>query len=102
MELTAIRTATADGVATITLARPERLNAFTSAMHAELRRALDAAESDDAVRCVVLTGEGRAFSRPGRTSPRIVCRGRTARPISARGSSATTIRWSSASMRFPR
>jgi 2-(1,2-epoxy-1,2-dihydrophenyl)acetyl-CoA isomerase len=62
MEFTAIRTATADGVATITLARPERLNAFTSAMHAELRQALDAAESDEAVRCVVLTGEGRAFS----------------------------------------
>lgn len=62
MSFTAIRTATADGVATITLARPERLNAFTSAMHAELRQALDAAERDDAVRCVVLTGEGRAFS----------------------------------------
>ena len=62
MSFTAIRTATADGVATITLARPARLNAFTSAMHAELRQALDAAESDDAVRCVVLTGEGRAFS----------------------------------------
>ncbi|HKS62100.1 MAG TPA: enoyl-CoA hydratase-related protein [Xanthobacteraceae bacterium] len=62
MSFTAIRTATAEGVATITLARPERLNAFTSAMHAELRAALDAAESDAAVRCVVLTGEGRAFS----------------------------------------
>ena len=62
MSFTAIRTATADGVATITLARPERLNAFTTAMHAELRIALDAAERDDAVRCVVLTGEGRAFS----------------------------------------
>ena len=62
MSFTAIRTATADGVATITMARPERLNAFTSAMHAELRSALDAAESDEAVRCVVLTGEGRAFS----------------------------------------
>ena len=37
MSFTAIRTATAAGVATITLARPERLNAFTSAMHAELR-----------------------------------------------------------------
>ena len=62
MSFTAIRTATAEGVATITLARPERLNAFTSAMHAELRAALDAAESDAAVRCVILTGEGRAFS----------------------------------------
>ena len=37
MAFTAIRTATADGVTTITLARPDRLNAFTSAMHAELR-----------------------------------------------------------------
>ena len=62
MSFTAIRTATADGVATITLARPDRLNAFTTAMHAELRQALDAAERDEAVRCVVLTGEGRAFS----------------------------------------
>ena len=62
MSFTALRTATADGVATIMLARPERLNAFTSAMHAELRIALDAAENDETVRCVVLTGEGRAFS----------------------------------------
>ncbi len=62
MSFTAIRSTTADGVATITLARPERLNAFTTAMHAELRQAFDAAERDEAVRCVVLTGEGRAFS----------------------------------------
>lgn len=62
MTFTAIRTATADGIATIALARPDRLNAFTSVMHAELREALTAAETDDAVRCVVLTGEGRAFS----------------------------------------
>src|SRR5262249_55252165 len=62
MAFTAIRTATAEGVTTITLARPDRLNAFTSVMHAELREALDTVERDDAVRCVVLTGEGRAFS----------------------------------------
>src|SRR3954470_19118113 len=62
MAFTAIRTATAEGVTTITLARPDRLNAFTSVMHAELRAALDAAETDPAVRCVVLTGAGRAFS----------------------------------------
>jgi 2-(1,2-epoxy-1,2-dihydrophenyl)acetyl-CoA isomerase len=62
MAFTAIRTATADGVTTITLARPDRLNAFTSVMHAELREALDSVERDDAVRCLVLTGEGRAFS----------------------------------------
>src|SRR3954469_3307543 len=62
MAFTAIRTATSDGVMTITLSRPDRLNAFTSVMHAELRDALSTAESDEAVRCVVLTGEGRAFS----------------------------------------
>ncbi len=49
-------------VATITLARPSTLNALTAAMHAELRAALGAAEADPAVRVVVLTGEGRAFS----------------------------------------
>src|SRR5882757_5647775 len=62
MAFTAIRSATSDGVMTIALARPERLNAFTGVMHAELREALTAAETDDAVRCVVFTGEGRAFS----------------------------------------
>ncbi len=62
MAFTAIRIATSDGVMTITLARPERLNAFTSAMHADLREALTTAETDETVRCVVLTGEGRAFS----------------------------------------
>jgi 2-(1,2-epoxy-1,2-dihydrophenyl)acetyl-CoA isomerase len=62
MAFTAIRTAAAEGVMTITLARPDRLNAFTSAMHAELREALSTAENDASVRCVVLTGEGRAFS----------------------------------------
>jgi 2-(1,2-epoxy-1,2-dihydrophenyl)acetyl-CoA isomerase len=50
------------GVATITLARPERLNALTATMHAELRQALSAAAGDEAVKVVVLTGEGRAFS----------------------------------------
>jgi len=54
---------TTDGpVRTIALARPDKLNAFTAALHAELREALDAAERDEAVRVVVLTGEGRAFS----------------------------------------
>jgi 2-(1,2-epoxy-1,2-dihydrophenyl)acetyl-CoA isomerase len=62
MAFTAIRTSTADGVATITLSRPDKLNAFTGVMHAELREALTAAETDDSVRCLVFTGEGRAFS----------------------------------------
>lgn len=49
-------------VAIITLARPGKLNALTARLHAQLRAALDAAEADPAIRVVVLTGEGRAFS----------------------------------------
>ncbi|WP_313072140.1 enoyl-CoA hydratase-related protein [Melaminivora sp.] len=49
------------GVLTLTLNRPAALNSFTTALHAELLAALDAAAADPAVRCVVLTGAGRAF-----------------------------------------
>ncbi len=50
-----------NGVATITLNRPERLNAWTPTLERELRQAMHEAQQDDAVRCVVLTGAGRAF-----------------------------------------
>lgn len=50
-----------DRVATITLARPDRLNAWTGRMHAEYRAALAHAEADPAVRAIVVTGEGRGF-----------------------------------------
>jgi 2-(1,2-epoxy-1,2-dihydrophenyl)acetyl-CoA isomerase len=46
----------------LTLNRPASLNSFTSAMHRELRAALDAAADDASVRCLVITGAGRAFS----------------------------------------
>jgi 2-(1,2-epoxy-1,2-dihydrophenyl)acetyl-CoA isomerase len=49
------------GVATITLNRPDKLNSFTRAMHADLRDALARVEADDSVRAVVLTGAGRGF-----------------------------------------
>ncbi len=49
------------GVARLTLNRPERLNAFTAAMHAELRDALADIAADRSVRVLVLTGAGRAF-----------------------------------------
>ena len=62
MPFSTIRCDTNAGVTTITLARPERLNAITAVMHAELREALDACVADDSARCLVLTGEGRAFS----------------------------------------
>ena len=50
------------GVATISLNRPDKLNAFNGTMHEDLHDALDSAASDDEVRCVVLRGEGRGFS----------------------------------------
>jgi 2-(1,2-epoxy-1,2-dihydrophenyl)acetyl-CoA isomerase len=53
--------ADAGPVRTLTLNRPAALNSFTSAMHAELRDALDAAAADGSVRAVVLTGAGRGF-----------------------------------------
>jgi len=54
--------ATSDGVATIALNRPDRLNAFDGGLHRDLHAALDEAASDDEIRCVVLRGEGRGFS----------------------------------------
>ncbi len=62
MSLTTLRCAIDGPVATIALARPDKLNALNAALHAELREALEACERDEAVRVVVLTGEGRAFS----------------------------------------
>ncbi|MCU1663356.1 MAG: Enoyl-CoA hydratase/isomerase [Pseudonocardia sp.] len=51
----------ADGVATITLNRPDRLNAFTTTMARELVAAFDATDADDEVRVVLVTGAGRGF-----------------------------------------
>ncbi|MEO8187658.1 MAG: 2-(1,2-epoxy-1,2-dihydrophenyl)acetyl-CoA isomerase PaaG [Burkholderiaceae bacterium] len=56
-----IRVDVTDGVATLTLNRPERLNSFTVTMHAEVRAALDAIAADRSIRCLVLTGAGRGF-----------------------------------------
>jgi enoyl-CoA hydratase/carnithine racemase len=50
-----------DHVLTITLNRPDRLNAFTPTMGRELIEALDAADADDDIRAVVVTGAGRGF-----------------------------------------
>lgn len=54
-----------DGVATITLNRPEKLNAFTGTMREDLLEALRTCERDESVRVVVLTGAGRAFCSGG-------------------------------------
>src|SRR3954453_9581230 len=56
-----IRYDVADGVLTITLDRPDRLNAFTGVMARELIEAFDRADADDDVRAIVVTGAGRGF-----------------------------------------
>jgi len=61
MDLKVIRYETADGVAVVTLDRPDRLNAWTTRMEAEYHRCLAAADADPDVRVVVVTGAGRGF-----------------------------------------
>ena len=61
MDYTTIRYSVDDGIATITLNRPEKMNAFTGTMMLEMIDALDRIDADDDVRAVIVTGEGRAF-----------------------------------------
>ncbi|MFC0282663.1 crotonase/enoyl-CoA hydratase family protein [Camelimonas abortus] len=56
-----IKTELSDGVLTLTLNRPDRLNAFTGQMMQEMIEVFDRADADDSVRVVIVTGEGRAF-----------------------------------------
>lgn len=56
-----IAVAVDDGIMTITLNRPDRLNAFTPQMMKDMIAAFDAADADDAVRAVIVTGAGRGF-----------------------------------------
>jgi enoyl-CoA hydratase/carnithine racemase len=53
-----------DKIATITLNRPDRMNAWTATMERDVRHAMEAAAGDDSVRVIVLTGAGRAFCAP--------------------------------------
>ena len=57
----AIRYDLEDGVLTITLNRPDRLNAFNGQMAAEMMDAFDRADADDDIRAIIVTGEGRGF-----------------------------------------
>ena len=61
MDYEEIKYEVADRVLTITLYRPDKLNAFTARMGRELIDAFDRADADDAVRAIVVTGAGRAF-----------------------------------------
>src|SRR5437868_5663473 len=53
---------TADGVTTISFNRPEKKNAITDAMYGAVADALDAAAADDAIRAVIISGEGPDFT----------------------------------------
>ncbi len=61
MSATTLLTKTGDGVMTITLNRPELLNAFNQTMLDELLAAFDEADANDDVRVVIITGAGRGF-----------------------------------------
>jgi 2-(1,2-epoxy-1,2-dihydrophenyl)acetyl-CoA isomerase len=70
-----IKFETASGIARITLNRPDRLNSFTSAMHAEVREALGAINTDRSLRVLLLTGAGRGFCAGQDLSDRAVAPG---------------------------
>ncbi|MDN5871610.1 MAG: 2-(1,2-epoxy-1,2-dihydrophenyl)acetyl-CoA isomerase PaaG [Nitrococcus sp.] len=61
MNYQTVEFANANGVATLVLNRPQSLNSFTAEMHAEIRDALGRIEGDTAVRCLLISGRGRAF-----------------------------------------
>src|SRR5437588_6237893 len=61
MDFQQIRYEVADAILTITLDRPDRLNAWTPTMAGELIEAFDRADADDEVRAIVVTGAGRAY-----------------------------------------
>ena len=61
-DFTTIKTDVSDGIFTLTLNRPDRMNAFTGEMMQEMVAAFDIADADDAVRAIIVTGSGdRAF-----------------------------------------
>lgn len=60
-DLQTVRYDVADGIATLTLNRPDKLNAFTARMRDEMIAVFDETDRDDAVRAVIVTGAGRAF-----------------------------------------
>jgi 2-(1,2-epoxy-1,2-dihydrophenyl)acetyl-CoA isomerase len=61
LEYQNIRVESQDGVVRVTLNRPDKMNSFNAAMHAELRDALDAIQADATSRVLVLTGAGKGF-----------------------------------------
>ena len=78
-----IRYESAGGIARLTLNRPDRLNSFNDAMHAELRDALARVRADTTARVLLLTGAGRGFCAGQDLSDRAVAPGGAAVDLGA-------------------
>ena len=61
MTFTTIEFVIEDGLARLTLDRPDRLNSFNAQMHEEVRAAMETVQRDDGIRCLLISGNGRAF-----------------------------------------
>lgn len=98
MEYTQIVYDVEDRVATITLDRPDKMNAFTATMMSEMIDAFDRVDADDGVRAVIVTGAGRAYcagadlARGGETFARGGTDARTASGVSRDGGGMLTLR----------
>jgi 2-(1,2-epoxy-1,2-dihydrophenyl)acetyl-CoA isomerase len=79
MHFDSIQYTVTNGVAVLTLNRPDKLNSFTQAMHLEVRAALESLQQDKTVRVLVLTGAGRGFCAGQDLSDRAVAPG--AKPV---------------------
>ncbi|MCX7309365.1 MAG: crotonase/enoyl-CoA hydratase family protein [Afipia sp.] len=91
----------ADNILTITLNRPDKMNAFTGIMQKELIAAFDAADADDNVRAIIITGAGKAFcagadlSEGGATFDRAARKDRKTAPLRPNGE----VEWSDDAVR---
>ena len=61
MTFTTIEFVIEDGLARLTFNRPDRLNSFNAQMHEEMRAAMQTVQRDDSIRCLLISGNGRAF-----------------------------------------
>ena len=78
MKFNAILLDIAEGIATITLNRPDKLNSFTGEMHADLKQAMQIIQADRSVRVLMITGAGRGFCAGQDLSERTMGGGETA------------------------
>ena len=72
-----------DGLAVLTLNRPERLNSFNTEMHGEVKQVFKAIKKDSSIRCLLITGNGRGFCAGQDLSDRAVSVGDQAPDLSA-------------------